>query len=278
MAQIDPSTTTATNTATETERNEGVKVDLATVNFDCPVAYDAEANFFERTSPLPPGVYGVKLFMGPDGWKWYADKNDKTQGFYGIQAITKVVEFTHAPKGTIELYKDAELQWFLSTMVPRGKKTSSIATVMAKMGAPVGKLTSALMTAKNFEKFMKMESIVYVEVDWRCSYKESDDPNLKDWKNLYYTASHPQWPKDDHGNPLDRFEVPVKGVLKTVNVQNIIADCYGKAENIPVNKRNGQKGTATATSTPNAATTGGTGGGTPAPATVAANDDIFNQL
>lgn len=228
---LDDNKTTTTQNQNNQDDVKPVEVDIFAVTADAQQTYDESANAFERLATIKPGVYGVKLFAAEKGWKQW-EKNGNLS--YICDVVAKIVDTTLAPTGA-DLFQDFTLDWMVSTMVPKGRKTSTMATILAKMGFSLKVITGHKQLAQGFGKWLKTEPVVYVEVDWKCRVKKSDDPNLKDWVNLYYTAA--QFPKGENGEPLERFEYTIGGITRMVAAKAEIVDVFGKINNVPNEKK-----------------------------------------
>lgn len=271
---------TATNAAAHTQPEyEGKAVDIMKVTEDREQIYDPEANAFERLAVIRPGVYGFKLFS--DLSKFKQDINPRNPGDLNYSTVidAKIVDVSLAPSDT-EQFKDIVMALPLSTAVYKGQRTSKMATVMAKMGVKIQNITKVLMLAQTLHKWIvAKEPTVYCEVNWRASYKEGDDPTVKDWKNLF--NSWEQFPKDPvTGEPLERFEYQTKNGPRMISAQAYISDVFGTINNVPNEKKHragaakpAQPQTRVAAPVSNAApvAVGNAGGG-------GATEDLFGNL
>lgn len=226
---------TATNAAHSPELEGKAIADIMAAKDDRDQTYDPEANAFERLATVVPGVYGVKLYPSKDGFKLTQNPRNPNEINYSTVVEAKIVDVSFAPSGA-EQFQDMILGLPLSTMVGKGRKTSTMATLMAKMGVKVQNITKVLKLAQTLQQWLvQKEPTVYVEVDWRASYKESDDPSVKDWKNLY--NSWEQFPKDLNGEPMERFEYASKTGPRVVVAQAQIKDVFGTVANVPNEKK-----------------------------------------
>jgi len=155
---------------------------------------------------------------------------------YSTVIDAKIVDTSLAPTDA-EQFKDVVMNLSLSTAVYKGQRTSKMATLMAKMGVKVQAIGSVLKLAKTLHQWIvAKEPTVYCEVNWRASYKEGEDKDVKDWKNLYF--SWEQFPKDPvTGEPLERFEYQTKNGPRMISAQAYISDVFGTINNVPNEKK-----------------------------------------
>lgn len=235
MAQLDDTqdmrgTATTSTPAREAQYEEVLIADLFASNLsDRDQSYDPEADAFERLATIKPGVYGVKMAVAKDGLKLLQPKGTNDVN-YKVETELHIVDTKYGPEGA-DAFEGLMITNSFTTIVSKGKKTSTMATVMAKMGANVAKVTKVLQLAQAFVNFLKKEPTIYVEIDWRASYPESDEPGSK-WVNLFWSAT--EFPKDPMtGEPMERFEYPTKNGPRMIYAKPGLKGVYGKEGNIP---------------------------------------------
>lgn len=235
MAQLDDTqdmrgTATTSTPTREAQYEEVLIADLFASNLsDRDQSYDPDADAFERLATIKPGVYGVKMAVAKDGLKLLQPKGANDVN-YKVETELHIVDTKYGPEGA-DAFEGLMITNSFTTIVSKGKKTSTMATVMAKMGANVAKVTKVLQLAQAFVNFLKKEPVIYVEIDWRASYPESDEPGAK-WVNLFWSAT--EFPKDPMtGEPMERFEYPTKNGPRMVYAKPNLKGVYGKEGNIP---------------------------------------------
>lgn len=180
------------------ERDELKKINLEDfAGVSATVEHDAEADYFDRANPPLTGVYGGKLFLDRDGWK-------TADGHFFVGLEIRLEDFVSHPE-LKEEYLNYNVLSRVATTIPQGKKTSSMATILAKAGVPVEKLKTSHQTAQIFNAWLKKEPLVYFLLDWRAWSTEFDNGAKKEpGRMIHYHAS--DFPKGVDGEPLMEFE------------------------------------------------------------------------
>ena len=111
------------------------------------VELDTEADAFERTAPPPMGRYDLHITLAKEAWEEV--KTDSRELYYRVNLECKIVDAPDPEiNGTMVFAR-------LSTFLGRGKKISTMAHVLLKMGYPKEKLAGAISPKDLMVKFHK---------------------------------------------------------------------------------------------------------------------------
>ena len=227
MAVIDEAPNQG-STAGTTKESEWDKFDPSKVDASWTGAvrkYDKEADFYGRTPVAPKGIVGFKLYKSMEGYRI-----NKTTGDVSIGCDAKITEWVTNPKCKEE-YGDLVVEVGFSTMVPRGKRTSSLAHLLSKYvtSGTFDQLSARQMIAW-FEKLLSSEPTIYGLYDWKGGYKKSNPAGGKDeWVNVWWSMDDFPFDPTNPGVKMS-VAVPYQGYL--INAQGRIAEIYGKMAHV----------------------------------------------
>lgn len=179
--------------------------------------------------PPPKDYYSVKCFLAKDGTKMgLMDKNNPKSVYFYI-SIECVIQGGD--------YDKATLFGGLSTRVYRGKHISTAAAFIKLVGGEKflngGKLNH-LQLATLCEKILKKEPVIKALVDWRGSYKWTDEKGEDHWENSH--NKYEDFPVGDKKGDIRKHHTKFVGKFKheyDVNAQAKIAKFFGTKEVLP---------------------------------------------
>jgi hypothetical protein len=151
---------------------------------------DLESDAFEVSPPPPPGKYQVKLGLLEGYPQLKQDRQGK--GYYLAGLELTIVNSAE--------WDGAKAYAYVSTMIGRGKKISTMATLLVKGKATITKKNATQKEVlKDFISYLQTEPIQWVEMDWEVTYPDGEG----NYKTLYSTYS-------DIPNGQTKFNVKVK--------------------------------------------------------------------
>lgn len=179
-------------------------------------------------SPPPHGIYDIKLFTGRDAVKANFDEDGKFT-HYVVNIESKVVSDNEEYDGAV-----AFPALPISTKIARGKKISTAAGLIVKLG--YGQKIPPQVTDKqlaNFvEQLLKREPVIKAELDWRGSYSWKNAKGEDIWENVY---NHCEDFPIKEGVRQHQVNVASKGGgTAEVRAQLRIVRFFGKEDKIPV--------------------------------------------
>lgn len=133
------------------------------------IRFDADADAYDRGLIMPAGIYKAIPYLDNEGFKM-----DKSTNHFFCGLEWKILECVSFPDKTAE-YKDQIVTGGASTTIYKGKKTSTMATIMSKNKVPVGKLVDTKQTAMVFKKYLAKEIPNYILIDWRSWDKDREE-------------------------------------------------------------------------------------------------------
>ena len=183
---------------------------------------DPEIDAFEQVAPPLPGVYPFRIEFANDGAQ--VKYTDKGKPYYSARLELTLVSEDENLDG-------AKAYPTVTTLIGRGKSSSTMATLLIKGG---GKLTSNTASDKqvmqDFRKWVLSEPMIQSEVDWTVGYQESD----KTWVTKY--PSYKSIPTDGNGDKPFRFEFTRKdGSAVTTGAILQVKTYFGKNQPIRTN-------------------------------------------
>lgn len=188
MSSIFPDTATSTSPA-DVDSDEKVQVNLdEEVEVENP-----EGDFNERTAPPPASkCQAFRWSLGEKGVVPGTDKNKKT--FLGVHLVAELVG-----DDQFEGYKT---NYYLNSIIFRGKTTSELHHFMNAAGHPLPKMTLGKMK-ETVEEVLAQTPVAYAETEWKAGYQGTEnDPktNKPKWVDQYIRMD--QFPLvDDPENP-----------------------------------------------------------------------------
>jgi hypothetical protein len=236
--------------------SEMVPVDINDVTFEdeLPEGFDPSEDAFETAPPLPDGVYQFKLTLQDENpYESWQDRNGKTQvraNFVG--EVVKGVRVHPAYKD--ETVEGARCFGSVSTTIPRGKRTCTMAGLLRELSQGAGnkakKLADALGKVKTkdalvklFDVTIKQEPLLAGSTEWRAS-EEKDGKAGEDseWKLIKKGMENfPKLP-DGKFNPAVKTkqgEVTAKAKIKRWWGETSLseAEAHTKAKGVPSTSR-----------------------------------------
>ena len=227
-------------------------VNLSDVNLvDEEIEYSAEDDAFAQAQPIPDGEYLMKLFLGtgPDQKEpGPMVEVDRRGTEYIIPIEVRVADGE---------YKEAVLFYNATTRVPRGKRTCTIAAILAELGYKVEGRTSKVKLVKGLVAALKKEPSIIALTQWGAW----DQTQGK--RGAMVVRGMENFPKDSKGHVVSEF--------KNLNTGNMV-----QAKARVVRFRSAKKG-APVKGTPKA--TGASVGGAPkAPPKGVVEEEVLPEL
>ena len=167
---------------------------------------DLEEDAWSYGAPPPAGDYKVKWFLDKDGLKvGYGKKADPATSYIRATIVGKIVDN--------EEWNDTTVYDYLDTRIFRGKKTSTMMGFLVKAVGQGQVSKHAPFTAKKIatllEGLLKKEPIVRCELDWKGSYKWTNDKGDESYENVY--NHYTDFPVDPEDKTHRLHECQVKG-------------------------------------------------------------------
>jgi hypothetical protein len=191
---------------------------------------DPESDAFEQVAPPKPGIYLFKVAFAQDNPQ--VKYTDRQQVYYSARLeLTLISEDPDL--------NDAKVYPTVTTLIGRGKNSSTMATLMLKGG---GKLTSNTTSdkavMKDFRDWILSEPTIQAEVDWQVGFQDSDNT----WSTRY--SSYKSIPGPEGNKPF-RFEFKKKdGSIVSTGAMLVVKTYFAKGTQpkVSVNGNNGTVG------------------------------------
>ena len=147
---------------------------------------DPLADAYEAVPPTKPGTYNFLFAVGEKGI---------TQGEFTSRRDGSKVKYFNIPLVLTAKSEDPEVDGLnvyenLSTIVGGKRKTSTLLTVLGKMGIPIPNKATPATQIKLLKAFIDTEPVRALTTDWELSYKDSEDKlnpktGRKETKDVY---------------------------------------------------------------------------------------------
>lgn len=171
---------------------------------------DPESDAFEQVAPPPAGTYKWRITLQEQ--KGVVKKPSKQGGAYFSINFVLFLESEDEGLNGAMVYAQA------STIIGRGKHSSTLITIMAKCGVaiPAGAM-SPVTQLQLLAKWIKTEPKTFATIDWQARYE--DPKTTGKWNTLYATY------KDFPNNPEDpkkkqfKFSHKIAGFAGVIDVR-----------------------------------------------------------
>lgn len=166
---------TETNTEEEVKKNDSQPINWDDINNldDDGEQYevDQDADALSREAPPVPGVINFLFTVDPEtgvAKKSITSRRTKEK----IEYFS--VGFALVAKSDDEKVDGATCYINASTLYNPKKKTSTLMTILSKLGVKVSDVKSDIQQIKKLKEFIDQEPIRPLQTDWELSYKNSD--------------------------------------------------------------------------------------------------------
>jgi len=228
-----------TNTNNSKDGKEEVKKEAQVVDFDkldsLPQgqvsAINKDADAWERLAPPPcpkGNRYQLKLFPAKDGAKRReAEEGNPSTSYYTYDIEGKLINTKDEEFDGVTVYCSGLHN--LSTRIPKRRDISTMMGLIVKLGIKdqIKEKMSDLDQLKLFNKVLKSEPVIWVELDWEAFSKNDKDRNGFS-KKIF--ATYEDFPLVDSETGERRSEISITnedGGKETINARLFVREWIG---------------------------------------------------